>query len=317
MSPFDRDTSNRLDSPGGTPRDPSGAQGSSSDAEDSAAHIAELVRRTAERDARPGPSSVAPTSRTVAQPPMTFPPVAQSPAPQVAQSPGPPVTRRSGPEVSRSSAPPLRQRVAHLVSERTSHWALPEVRQPPVWALVAGGAVAVVLIASGFALSQPETPAVTPAAAPTVGATAAPAYDVKASDVITDCASHSRLRTRTSFQDHNCVKATRTLATGLVGGRKTLFVVSRIEMGSADEATSIKRVLDASGTGNLNDLLREGKFFAGGPRTMPRSGYASVLRDDVVVVSEAGFIDGGSSSSANPALRTAAMQMASRQLAGG
>jgi hypothetical protein len=185
------------------------------------------------------------------------------------------------------------------------------MRQPPLWVLVAGGAVAAVLIASGFALSRPGTPAATPAPAPTVAAaTAAPAYVVKATDVITDCASHSRLRTKSSFQSHNCVKATRTLATGTISGRPALFVVSRIEMGSEEEAASIKRVLDASGTGNLNDLLREGRRFAGGPRSMPRSGYASLQQGEVVVVAEAGFIDNGSSSSANPALRAAAGQMA-------
>jgi hypothetical protein len=141
---------------------------------------------------------------------------------------------------------------------------------------------------------------------------AAPAYVVKVKDVITDCAGHSHGKTKTSFQSHNCVTATRSLATGRVSGRPALYVTSRIQMASPEEAASLKQVLDASGTGNLNDLLREGRTFDGAPRVMPRSGYASVQKDTVVVVAEAGFIDGGSSSNTNPALRAAAALIAGR-----
>jgi hypothetical protein len=80
-------------------------------------------------------------------------------------------------------------------------------------------------------------------------------------------------------------------------------------MASVEAAASVKQVLDATGTGNLNDLLREGKTFSGAPRTMPGSGYASVQTGTVISVAEAGFVKGPSADT-NPALRAAAAQVA-------
>jgi len=128
--------------------------------------------------------------------------------------------------------------------------------------------------------------------------------------VITDCAGHARGRLTTFFRTQNCVKATRTLATGTVDGRPALFVESRIQMASAQAAASMKQLLDGNGTGNLNDLLREGKTFPGAPGRMPSSGYASVQTDTVVAVAEAGFVDQGPSANSDPALRAAAAQVA-------
>jgi hypothetical protein len=277
MPPIERDTSKHVDSPGDAPRDPRTASGSNSHADDSAAHIAELVRRTGERDAGPDPSMVAATDATVVQPAMNLPPVARS-----VDQPDIPLARRPR-------------------------------RQPPLWVLLAGGAVAAVLIASFFALSGPSSPQATATVSPTMRtSSASPAYVVRVSDVITDCARHSHGQTKSSFENQNCVSAMRSLATGRLNGRPVLFVVSRIRMASAEAAASIKYILDANGTGNLNDLLREGKTFPGAPDMMPASGYASVQMGAVVNVAEAGFLDGGPTSDANPALRAAAAQIANR-----
>jgi len=152
--------------------------------------------------------------------------------------------------------------------------------------------------------SQPPTAAPTPT-------TSAPAgYTLRLTDVITDCAKHAHGRTRTSFKADDCVKATRSLASGRVNGRPVLFVVARIEMASAESAASVKQVLDGTGTGNLNDLLREGRTFPGAPARMPSSGYASVQMGQVVLVAEAGFADNGPTSSSDPALRAAAAKVA-------
>ena len=372
MSPFERDTRQHVDPPD-APRADSATSGSSSDADESAAHIAELVRRSTERAALPGPSSYAVTEKTVEQPPLTASPATERFAQPVSQPAGQPVTQRMAqpgaprtaqpvtsqpqqPATQRMAQPgaqgtaqpvtgqpqqPATQRMAQPGAQGTAQpvngqpqqpvtrqpeqqgaghagrrglpWALPaELRRPPLWVLAAGGAVAAVLIASGFALSQSGSPAVTPAATPRAATAAPPAYVVKVKDQITDCASHSHGKTKTSFESHNCVTATRSLATGLVSGRSVLYVTSRIEMASAEEAASLRQVLDASGTGNLNDLLREGKTFDGAPRVMPRSGYASAQKGTVIVVAEAGFIDGGTSSNTNPALRAAAALIARR-----
>lgn len=283
MSPFDRDTSRHADSPQGAPRDGSAASASNSDAEDSAAHIADLVRRTSERDAGPEPSTVAPTEVTMVEPPAATP--------------------ADAPRATGSSAAASTPRVR------------PARRQPSLRVLVAGGAIAALLIAGGFALSRTNgsdavRPPTTAAPAPAAAAAAPAGYSEQVTDEITDCADHSHGRTKISFRKHNCVQARRALGSGQVDGRPVLFVVARIEMKSSEAATSVKHVLDGIGTGNLNDLLREGKTFPGAPQSMPDSGYASVQSGSVVLVTEAGFADRGSSSSDDPALRGAARKVA-------
>jgi len=161
------------------------------------------------------------------------------------------------------------------------------------------------------ALSHPSGSTATPPA-PTAQAVAPAGYVVKVTDAITDCAGHSRGKAQVSFKAENCVKATRLLATGEVGGRPVLFVVSRIEMATGKAAASVKQVLDGSGTGNLNDLLRDGKTYPGAPAKMPSSGYASLQTGTVVTVAEAGFVDDGRSSNTDPALRAAAAEVAGK-----
>jgi hypothetical protein len=175
--------------------------------------------------------------------------------------------------------------------------------------LAAAGAVAV-LLGVGVALSNPfhTDPVQSAKTARTAGNPAPTGYAVKVTDAITNCASHAHGKTKDAFEAQNCVKATRSLATGQINGRPALFVGSRIQMVSAEAAASIKQVLDNSGTGNLNDLLREGKTFPGAPGKMPGSGYASVQTGSVVTLAEAGFVDKGGSKSTDPALRAAAAQ---------
>lgn len=280
MPRFERKPKRHPDNPGdpqaGASASP-GPPGSIAEAEDAAARIAELVRRTAERDARPGPSSVPRSFPTAAQP---HPP-AQPVAPQVTPAPHRPA-----------------RLAARLRSRRV---------------LVAAGAIAVVLVAGSSALTNRFGSGAVPTATVSTPRTqrSVPAgYAVKVTDVTTDCARHSHGRTRTSFEAQNCVKATRSLATGRVGGRPVLLVISRIQMPSAEAAATIKQVLDGSGTGNLDDLLREGRTFPGAPDRMPSSGYTSVQSGAVVTVAEAGFTDGGHSSNSDPALRAAAAQVA-------
>src|ERR1035437_6363805 len=99
MSPFDRDTGKHMDVPGGAPREALTASSSNSDADDSAAHIAELVRRTGERHARPGPSAPPPADVTEPQPPMAYRPVTQPETERFAPPVGQPETQRLEPPV--------------------------------------------------------------------------------------------------------------------------------------------------------------------------------------------------------------------------
>jgi len=277
MSPSERDSGTHQDSSADGGLDGPERMGSSADTESSAAHIAELVRRTSERLAAPGTSVADPDPTAAQQIPM--------PAEQARPPAATPISPAPPPSTSGSRSIP---------SRRT---------------LIIAGVVISALLASGVALSQTPGPEARKPAA--TGQSSAPAdYVVKLSDVVTDCAAHARGRVKTTFQTLRCVKATRSVATGQIGARPVLFVVSRIQMPSAEAAASIKQVLDGSGTGNVNDLLREGKTFPGAPDKMPASGYTSVQSGALVTVVEAGFTDGGPSSSTDAALRASAAQVA-------
>lgn len=288
MPLFDRDASKHQDSlvetPVDAPSNASVASGSYADAATSSAHIAELVRRTAEREARPGPSCIAVPGAMAQQDSKPYPPVSAPAAPAAPRAPEP-STRRRG----------------------------LSLHQPKRQILAVGGAIAALVVAGGFALSSAGGSDANPTS-PTTATQHSPApagYAVKVTDVVTDCANHSHGETKSSFESENCLRAARSVATGQVNGRPALFVVARITMASPAAATSVKQVLDSTGTGNLNDLLREGRTFPGAPEKMPSSGYASIQTGAVIVVAEAGFVDGGPTSNSTPTLRTAAAQVAS------
>ncbi|NMM24302.1 MAG: hypothetical protein HHJ11_12540 [Phycicoccus sp.] len=282
-----------------------------SEADESAAHIAELVRRTTEAKAKPRPSSVAPPNATMAQAPPT--PTRQIPAPPVTPVAAPPAAPTSPPDdvTPPPAIRPQSRMMAWSPSRMTTRLPSRLTTWPPSRSTLAvAGVLVVLLVGGGVALSRPSGSTATPPA-PTVQAAAPAGYVVKVTDAITDCAGHSRGKTQVSFKAENCLKATRLLATGEVGGRPVLFVVSRIQMTTSEAAASVKRVLDGNGTGNLNDLLRDGMTYPGAPAKMPVSGYASVQTGTVVTVAEAGFIDGRSSNT-DPALRAAAAAVATK-----
>ncbi len=294
MSRLEQDQHQATDSRIDPTRDAPAHPDPSSEADESASRIAALVRRTTERHGRPGPPPAAHPEATAARPPQAT--VPQVTAPQIA--------------VPQVAAPPIEHPVAPQIAPAEAQVPRRVMWPPSRRILVTAGVLVVLLVGGGVAVSQSinEQDAIPPASAP--GPDAPAGYAVKVTEVTNDCAGHSRGRTKTSFEGENCVTATRLLATGAVGGRPVLFVVSRITMATGEAAASVKQVLDGNGTGNLNDLLREDKTYPGAPSEMPISGYASVQKGNVVAVAEAGFIDKGRSSNSDPALRSAAADVA-------
>ncbi len=298
MPRFERDQNQPADSPDDATPDAPAPTERLSDADESVAHIAALVRRTTERQGTPRLAPAPGPHATVAHPDAaTAHPPAMT-ATQVASPVPPPVTRTPTPPAS----PPVPPEYAP--ESRRIMW--PPSRRN----LVVAGSLVLLLIAGGTALANSFGSNAPSPTASIIKADAPTGYAVKVTDVITDCAEHSRGKAKASFKAANCVTATRLLATGEVDGRPVLYVVSQIEMATSDAAASVKQVLDGNGTGNLNDLLREGKTYPGAPREMPISGYASVQNGAMVTVAEAGFVDDGRSSSDDPALRSSAAQVA-------
>ncbi len=275
---------------------------------DAAARISELVRRAQEQQHLPAPTlhdgpRTEPVPTVEERWTTELPPVVGSEAP--ADAPAQTVTPEPLPVAPAPVAPAPAK----------------APRRPPGTrrALLAAGAAVVLLLAAVVAAlvvhgsSAGSGDNARGASSATSGAlTGIPGgYTVRAHDTVTDCAAHSRGAVREALRKTPCTNARRWLATGTVSGRPVLYVVSQTTMPSPQAAAAVKQELDGSGTGNIDDLLREGNTYAGAPARMPSSGYASVQSGNVVTVAEAGYTDGGASSSSSAALRAAAAEVAS------
>ena len=62
--------------------------------------------------------------------------------------------------------------------------------------------------------------------------------------------------------------------------------VAVVRMHDAASASAFKSLVDSSGTGNVADLLREGRGFPGAPASLGNAGYGSSLLGDSVVIAE-------------------------------
>jgi len=175
-------------------------------------------------------------------------------------------------------------------------------------ALLLGGWLAVSLLVllgllafSGHGRSNapPTTP---PAAAgsPTGDASSsaragAPAGWVRrAADEQRNCAAHSYGQVQIFFARTPCTSVRRALLTTERGGRTVLVATSEVSFGTAGDAARYLDLVTADGTGNIDDLLREGTRYAGSPSKLPTTAFASRLDRTRVLVAEAGFTDGTS-----------------------
>lgn len=189
-------------------------------------------------------------------------------------------------------------------------------------ALVLGGWLAVSLIVlvllvaltgkhSTNHASGPSTPAVTSAppsgASPAAsGGPALPAgWTRQASDSQTDCAAHSYGQVRSFFAGTPCTSVKRLLATTSVQGRTVVIASNVVAFDTPVQAQKYLALVNADGTGNISDLLREGVTFAGAPAKLPDAAFASRQAGSTVLVAEAAYIT-GSSDAGDPTLRAVA-----------
>jgi hypothetical protein len=127
----------------------------------------------------------------------------------------------------------------------------------------------------------------------------------EASDRQTDCAAHSYGQVQSYFAQHPCVSVERLLATTNQGGRAVVIASNVVTLRSVAQAQQYLTLVNADGTGNIADLLREGASYAGGPDKLPDAAFASRQDGPKVWVAEAGYV-GGTSSAGDPTLRAIA-----------
>jgi hypothetical protein len=157
--------------------------------------------------------------------------------------------------------------------------------------------------------STSAAPRPTASTAPAAGATLAlPAgWDQRATDDQSDCAAHAYGRMKDFFLRTPCSSVHRVLATSRQGNRQVVIAAYAIVFASTTRAQAFTTLVNADGTGNVSDLLREGVTYPGGPRQLPDAAFAAHAAGTRVVVAEAAYAT-GTSSNGDPHLKALAQQ---------
>lgn len=179
----------------------------------------------------------------------------------------------------------------------------PEDPEPPrnkalEWSLRIAGLVAVAVI-SGLVwwYIQNDEP---PAASSNDGGSSSesegqykldPHEDVPTPKVDSTCPEHAYEDIREFLQSTPCDRLTRALYVTEVPDGRTVYVsVSVVRMADEAAAGQLRDLTDNDGTGNINDLVREGVVTIDGLKSLSRNdGYASTHQGRDVVIVEADF----------------------------
>lgn len=111
---------------------------------------------------------------------------------------------------------------------------------------------------------------------------------------VTACADHAYGPTKEFLTANPCEKLVRQLyTTTLDDGRTAYTSVSVVTLRNAQDAAKFKELTSADGTGNVNDLLREGTVKVPELKTLASGGFASKLEDRQVVIVESDTVKHG------------------------
>jgi hypothetical protein len=128
----------------------------------------------------------------------------------------------------------------------------------------------------------------------------------------TDCAAHAYGASVIHYlQAHPCFGLSRVLATTTVNGKAVGFAQRSIgfkepKPGQYTATSGFTRLVERDGTGNLNDLLREGYRLPTGPKSVPfPNAFSALGQDNNVTIIEAWYLKGPTPDN-DPALETMA-----------
>ncbi len=125
-----------------------------------------------------------------------------------------------------------------------------------------------------------------------------------------DCAGNAYGDIVEFFRSTPCAALDRVLYLSTVDGRPAVVSLSLVRMPDEQKAIELQKLVDTSGTGNVNDLLKAGVQAPGGPPAFSDAGYASARDGAVVAIAEADFADPGvRDQAALDKLSTAALQL--------
>lgn len=150
----------------------------------------------------------------------------------------------------------------------------------------------------GTPASRPPAAAGSPAA-PSGSAGSSPAgvptgWRLRAADDQTNCTAHSYGQVQVFFTRTPCSAVRRSLFSTSRDGRDIVVSTSTVTFADAAQAGEYLRLVTSDGTGNINDLLREGSRYPGSPSKLPPAAFASRQDGVRVLVAEAAYARGAS-----------------------
>jgi len=122
-------------------------------------------------------------------------------------------------------------------------------------------------------------------------------YTAQAVQVEDTCAGHAYGEVANFLATTDCVGLSRALYSAVVDGRPVVVSVSRVAMADPASARDLRSLADRNGSGNVNDLLREGVTYPGGPAKLSSAEYASAVSGPSVTIVESSWADPASAGS--------------------
>nr|WP_211662219.1 hypothetical protein [Modestobacter muralis] len=137
-------------------------------------------------------------------------------------------------------------------------------------------------------------------------------FTLEATTTEDSCADHAYGAVADFFARSDCTSLARSLWSAEVDGRPAVVSRADVTMPDADLAAALVTLADTDGSGNVNDLLREGTGYPGGPERLSSSReYASRPQDAVATIVETSYVGERGSTEELDALASAALALGS------
>jgi hypothetical protein len=116
-------------------------------------------------------------------------------------------------------------------------------------------------------------------------------FTVEAVQADETCAGHAYGDTAAFLDADDCAALSRALYSTDVDGDPVVVSVVRVQMPDNGIARELQRLTDRNGSGNVNDLLREGVRYTGSPAELSGAEYASAVSGPIVTIVETAYVD--------------------------
>ena len=116
-------------------------------------------------------------------------------------------------------------------------------------------------------------------------------FTLEAVDVEDTCVGNAYGETAAFLAATDCTALSRALYSAVVDGGPVVVSVSRVQMPDTAAARSLRALTDRNGSGNVNDLLREGVRYTGSPAELSGAEYASAVSGTGVTIVESAWVD--------------------------